>query len=325
MRKNKGKSILLAAAATVASILGAAAAPAHAAPITLQDYNSSVIINPTTPSPSGVTNWTVDGVNQFNNPNGNNPSGTGEWFWFAVNGGAPMNLNTLALNGSPAPINIDGHPGATGNYVSTSYGTSSPLTVGVSYDLSGGTTGSKVSDLSETATIHNGGSTAVTLQFFEYSAFTMGGSGTQDLTITGGNEATQENPSDFMVSQTVVSPKPTFFQADTAANLLAELGSASNIHLDDQASETNLNAAWAFEWDVTLNPGATFAIGIDKNIRAVPEPTATVALFGLGGLFLTRPRRRDEDPDPRTAQVAEDRPRHEGEIEKSSKDKTSRH
>jgi hypothetical protein len=294
MRKNKGKSILLAAAATVASILGAAASPAHAAPILLQDYNSSVTINPTTPSPSGVTNWTVDGTNQMNQ----------EWFWFAVNGGAPTNLNTLSLNGVPTPINIDGNPSAAGNYVSTSYGTS-PLKIGVSYDLSGGATGSKVSDLSETATITNTGSSTLTFQFYEYSNFTMGGGGSQTLTITGGNEATQENPSDFMVSQTVVSPKPTYFQADTAANLMAELGSTTNVHLDDNASITSSSAAWAFEWDVTLNPGATFAIGIDKNIRAVPEPTATVALFGLGGLFLTRPRRRDEDPDPRTAQVAE--------------------
>jgi hypothetical protein len=293
MRKNKGKSILLAAAATVASILGTAASPAHAAPILLQDYNSSVTINPTTPSPSGVTNWTVDGTNQLNQ----------QWFWFAVNGGSPTNLNTLALNGIPTPINIDGNPSTAGNYVSTSYGTS-PLKIGISYDLSGGNTGSKVSDLSETATIQNTGSTAVALQFYEYSAFTLGGGGPQVLTITGGNEATQENPSDFMVSQTVVSPKPTSFQADTSANLLADL-SGVNFHLDDNGSITSTSAAWAFEWDITLNPGATFAIGIDKNIRAVPEPTATVALFGLGGLFLTRPRRRDEDPDPRTAQVAE--------------------
>jgi hypothetical protein len=297
MKRNKGKSILLAAAATVASILGAAAAPARASSVTLQDVNSKLTINYNTPA--GVNNWTVDGVNQLS-------ANVGEWFWFSANGSALASLDTVPIQGTPTPIDTNGD--GTNNQVATSYANTgpNPFKISISYDLTGGQTGSKSSDLSESVKITNTGSTTLTYKFIEYTNFNLGGQASpQDAQITNGDTATQENPNDFMVSQTVVSPKPNFYETSTNTALLTALGNNTASPLNDNGSVTNVDAAWAFEWDVTLAAGASYVIGIDKDLGAVPEPTSTVALIGLGGLFLTRPRRRDEDPDPRTVQVAE--------------------
>jgi hypothetical protein len=312
MKKCKGKSILLAAAATVASILGAAAAPAYAITpsYTLQDQNSSVIVNPS--SQSGVSNWTVDNVNQLNQ----------EWFWYGTGSNGPQaSLDTVPLSTTSPPILLDTNGDGTNNYLSTTYLSpgASGFKVVVTYNLTGGQTGSHASDLDESIAITNTGTSTLHYQFYEYTNFTLGGvASPQTATITGGNGSTiagntATQSGDFMVSQTVVSPRPSYSQVGSASvspTLLSDLQTDTNLqaggHLNN-ADETisNTDAAWAFEWDITLAPGATYTIGVDKDLRQVPEPTATVALFGLGGLFLTRPRRRDEDPDPRTAQVAE--------------------
>lgn len=297
MKRNKGKTILLAAAAAVASIMGAAAAPARASSVTLQDVNSSMVINYNTPA--GVNSWMVDGVQQLS-------TNVGEWFWYSANGSALASLDTVPITGTPVPIDTNGD--GTNNEVNTAYASTgpNPFKISISYDLTGGNVGSKSSDLSESIKITNTGSTTLTYKFIEYTNFNLGGSASpQNLSITNGDTAVQENPNDFMVSQTVVSPRPTSFEANTDTTLLTALGNNTASPLNDNTTADGTDAAFAFEWDITLGAGASYTIGIDKDLGSVPEPTSTVALLGLGGLFLTRPRRRDEDPDPRTAQVAE--------------------
>jgi hypothetical protein len=301
MRKRKGRSILLAAAAAVASILGVAATPTRATPVgdVLANGNTSVTVNPT--SSSGVSNWTVDGTNQLNQ----------EWFWYSANGSSLAALNTVPLTSQVGPVDTIG-AGDPPNYLSTTYtsGGTSPFQVVVTYNVTGGQAGSHASDLAEAVEITNTSSTAtLNYQFIEYTNFNMGGATSpQDVSITGNDTATQENPNDFMVSQTVISPRANYSQVAAYSTILTELnsGTIAGGHLDDADGPLNgVDGEWAFEWDVTLAPEQSFTIGIDKDIRQVPEPATTVALWGLGGLFLTRPRRRDEDPDPRVAQVAE--------------------
>jgi hypothetical protein len=301
MRKSKSKSILLAAAAAVASILGAATAPVRATPPPdlLQNGNTSVSVNPT--SSVGVNNWTVDGTNQLNQ----------EWFWFSANGGSLAALNTVPLTATVGPVDTIG-AGDPPNYLSTTYtsGGPTPFQVVVTYNVTGGQAGSHSSDLAESVEITNTSSTnTLNYQFIEYTNFNMGGATTpQNVSITGNDTATQENPNDFMVSQTVISPRANFSEVAAYNTILAELtgGTLPGGHLSDADGPLDgVDGEWAFEWDVTLAPEQSFTIGIDKDIRQVPEPATTVALWGLGGLFLTRPRRRDEDPDPRVAQVAE--------------------
>jgi hypothetical protein len=296
-KMSKGKSIVIAAAAAVATVFGLGSARnAQAAPFTLTDRNSSIAIDPT--SPNGISNWTVDGVNQL----------AQEWFWYRVGpSGTQSRVNSLVPPGAPTVNTIDISGSGNPSYAQVTYPSSHGFQLSLTFSLSGGQTGSRSSDLGEIIKITNTSATALDYHFYQYSDFNLGGSASgENVNITGGNTATVSNPSNFMVSQTVVTPRPAAYEANSFPNLVNELDSTSGLELSDAASVSNTNGEWAFQWDRVLAPGASFLITVDKNVHglSVPEPTS-LALFGLGGLFLTRPRRRDEDPDPRTAQVAE--------------------
>ena len=52
------------------------------------------------------------------------------------------------------------------------------------------------------------------------------------------------------------------------------------------------DVTWAYQWDFLLQPGQTFQISKDKNLRAVPEPAACSLLSLAAGLLLARYRKR---------------------------------
>jgi len=82
-------------------------------------------------------------------------------------------------------------------------------------------------------------------------------------------------------------------EAAVYGQTLSELNSASYYTLNDNASAGPGDVTWAFQWNTTIDPGATFNITKDKglSIQLVPEPS-TVALIALGmgalGLSLRR-------------------------------------
>jgi hypothetical protein len=297
---------MLAAAAAVASILGAAHL-SSASPITLSAGNSSVAINYNSdPSNNdGMYNWTVDNTNQLNQ----------QWFWYRVgSSGLRSELNTLV--GPPSPpttydTNGDGKP----DWVKITYAdsTNSSVQVSLTYSLTGGQTGSGASDMAETIKVTNLGSTKQYYDLVLYTDFNLGGvAGGQSVSIspTGANMAnTVTQSSAGVMSQTVVSPRAYEYEVGTggsgAGSLLAALESNTGSLPGTPSTLSGVDAAWAFEWNQLLDPGTSYVICVDKQIHAVPEPTTSVALLGLGGVMLTRNRRRDEDPDPRTAVVAE--------------------
>src|SRR5712692_11252737 len=79
-----GKSLRKAAAAVF--LLGGLATSAQAAPVTLQDLNSSATIDPSLQS--GMSNWTVNGTNQLSQ----------QWFWYRTGStGQEFSIETLPL------------------------------------------------------------------------------------------------------------------------------------------------------------------------------------------------------------------------------------
>jgi len=288
---NKSKSIMLAAATAVASLLGAAAMPANASPFTLTNGNSSVTVDPS--NSDGMYNWTVNGTNQLNQ----------QWFWYRVGAtGAQNSIDSLTLQ-STQLLSTTG--GANDNWAKVTYADiAKSFQLSVTFQLSGGQTGSGTSDLAEAIEITNTSTSTLDYHFFDYTNLNLGGkTGGQSATLTGFNTATQTAPGEL--SQTVVSGKANEYEAGAYDTILHSLETTSGLTLSGPTSVTDADAEWAFEWDPILAPGKSYLITVDKQVESIPEPTSSLALLGIGGLFYARPRRRDEDPDPRTAQVAE--------------------
>jgi len=290
----KSKSIMLAAATAVASLLGAAAMPANASVINLSNGDSSLSINPA--SNAGVDNWTVDGTNQLNK----------EWFWFRVGSSGPQSsIDSLTLTSQTA-LSTNG---GSNNWANVTYADiAQAFQLSVTFQLSGGQAHSGTADLAETIQITNTGTSNLSYHFFDYTSMALAGhSGGQNVSLTGLNTATQSTTGG--TSQTVVSAPAAEDEAGLGTGssfpLLSALETTSGLTLSGSTTGTDVNGEWAFEWDPILKPGQSYLITVDKQICTVPEPTSSLALLGMGGIFISRPRRRDEDPDPRTMQVAE--------------------
>ncbi|HEX4054263.1 MAG TPA: hypothetical protein VHX86_08360 [Tepidisphaeraceae bacterium] len=282
---SKRKSFLFAATAAVATLLGISAAKSNAA-FVLMNNNSTISLSPSDPTGPGA--WTVDGVNQLGE----------EWFWFRIgNSAGQTNLASLPETSS---MLLDTTGGTENNFARFTYGSPTALQVVLTYILAGGQTGSGASDLSESLDISNDGTTTQTYHFFEYTNFNLGDSTTgQSVTITGGNTATVDG--NGKEAQTVVSPEPSEYEASSTSavpDLLSQISSTtSSATLDDVASAPSGDTEWGFEWDITLKAGGSYVIAIDKDISPhavtpVPEPAGAVALLGVMGLMLSRPRGR---------------------------------
>ncbi len=278
---DRRKSMLLAGAAAMAALVGLSGVSARAATV-LTDGNSSIALNGQT-----VGSWLVNGTNQLNL----------EEFFFRIGssgGQSPITSPTMTHL-------LDTNGNGLNDTVKYTYGTTSGFQVGITYSLTGGQPGSGTSDVTESLKISNVGMISQTYHLFEYTNFNLDDSTTgQTVTITGGNTATDVG--DGVDAQTVVSPKPSEFEASNTAaspDLLAHISSTTTPYtLKDVASAAAGDGEWAFEWDLTIGCGSTAVINIDKHLSAlqvavVPEPVSgTLAMLGLGGMFMMRPRRR---------------------------------
>ena len=99
--------------------------------------------------------------------------------------------------------------------------------------------------------------------------------------ITGGNTATQDNGA-LGVSETVDVPTPSRYEADFQPTVLGDVEAGL---LSDNASQSNGDLAWAFEWDQQISPGNSLIISKDKQLSVVPEP-GTFVLLGIGAIGL---------------------------------------
>jgi hypothetical protein len=283
-RLSKYTKIILGAATATASLLASAARPALAANVLLSNGNSTVTIDPNTTA--GVEDWTINGTNQLNQ----------EWFWYRTGnqtGQSSLNsLGGLSVNDVGSSI------------TELTYGSSSGLQITVTYSLDGGLSTSKTSDLNDSIEIDNNGSSSKKIEFFEYADFDLGGLSTgQTVTITTGSDKVTGTGNGYQLS-TSTSPTPTDFEANIAPNLLNQISSSST-----SATLTDVTAAlggeWGYQWNLTIPSCGSVVIEGDQTITgstlSVPEPvSSSMAMFGLGGLFLSRPRRRDEDADRQT-------------------------
>lgn len=293
------KAVALAVASVASGLLGLTSA-AHASDIDLQNGNSIVQINPGTENsnPAGIYDWTINGTaNQVSQ----------DWYAYSVNNQTPMQLNTLG--GTPVVSTFSTTGTGNPNYATIAYNdTTNFIKTTINYLLVGGSAASKTSNVSQQVQITNTGSSTLSMQFFVFANFTLDGSDSnQNVIVSGNNTATQNDAYGGQV-QMVISPRATYAAAESDSSLKTLLGSPDATLAGQPTAVVNVDGSWAFEYDLTLTPNETVALGGQTQLISgtVPEPTGTgLALLGAAGIFLMRSRRRDEDADPRNEVVAQ--------------------
>lgn len=288
-------SLSAARAAALALALGLVCGQqAPAAIINLASANSTATFHTEAADGAelGLNTWNVDGTDQMFQ----------QWFWYRT--GAHTQENRVDGTGELAHVNaiasdLDGD--TQNDFLLVNYAdTTGPeqFTVQFRYILTGGSTGSRNSDLVEVIRIRNTSTTPLSLNFFQYVDFDLNGSsGDDSLIITGTpqNTATQSDPS-LIIGETVVTPSPWSYEANIFSATRTKLDDAALDNLNNSSGPiVNADATWAFQWNwsglTAIPPGGTVLISKDKNIRPnpIPEPS-TVALAGLAlaGFLLRR-------------------------------------
>jgi hypothetical protein len=211
-------------------------------------------------------NWTVNGVNQL----------AQQWFWYRVGSTGPeSSINTLSLLSATAS---DTNGNGLNDTLFLSYGSpslSQPFRIDVTYSLQGTTASG--SSIGETINITNNSTTSpLDFHFFQYSHFTLGN-------VAGAETEALLNPNTVRVlgtgnlfSETVVTRAPDHYQlglTTDSPNTLTRLNDANPTTLSDGPTTRGPgDATWAFQWDQSIAPGATFTISKDKSLQLVPEP-----------------------------------------------------
>jgi hypothetical protein len=256
-----------------------ALAPRHAsaALFTLTDENSVAQFD--TASQNNNFNWFVDGQDKL----------AQQAFWYRVGNTAESSVHTLpiAVQGA-SDANFDGNPDTLFvRYLGTGF------QVETRYTLDGGAPGSGSADMGEQIAITNTSASPLDFHFFQYADFDIGAADT--ATFTNLN-AVQQSGGGSQLTETVVTPIPSHREIAFFPVTLNKLNDGVATTLSDTpAIGTPFgpgNVTWAFQWDVNLQPGATFQISKDKNLHAigVPEPTGAMLLLPLAAGLL---RRRD--------------------------------
>ncbi|MCH6567989.1 MAG: hypothetical protein IH801_06445, partial [Nitrospinae bacterium] len=253
---------VLALAPGQAQALDCKAAP----PCVATDGNDSIEVDPT--SQSGLDGWLDDGTDQF---------GNGQWFWFRDGAVAEASLDTLTLDSADATADV-----ITLNF------SGSGLAVTVVYDLDD--LGVGRSRIRETVSIRNTSGGTIDLHWFEYIDLdinTTSGGETASINAAG-NTITQDNGANTVA--VLALPTPDHFDIDVLPSIVPSLNDGTPTTLDDTPIPGPADLDHAFQWDVTLPPGAVFNITIIKELNLVDSLTT------LGHFLCYKTRRVRKTP-----------------------------
>ncbi len=269
----------------VVLMLGLAMSTAYGETILLENANSSAAFNTEASDGGtlGLYDWNVDGTDHA----------AQQWFWYRIGDDGPEQAvgsagSLVHLYSNAVDIDgVDGNDILLAKYQDDNAG----LMVEVMYWLTGGTDDTDISGLAEKVRIINTGNSDLDFHLFQYANFDVNATANNDaVMISGspGNTARQTDPM-LQVSETVATFEPSHWQAGVAADLLGELTDVGTTVLnDDRGPYLNQDAAWAFQWDVTIPHGGAVLVEKSKSLRPgphIPEPSA-FALLAMGALGL---------------------------------------
>ena len=237
--------------------------------INMDDNGSQASVN--LGSQAGMYNWSVNGQNQL----------IQQWFWYQTGGGVAQSIDTI---GTPSVSTSTGSSGI--DVLSATY-QNAQLSLTIQYVLSGGGVGSGQADMLESISIQNVSSSALNLNFYEYSHFNLLGTGNNSVQLFGSGgtfSAVRQSNGATAIQEAIVSPFANYGETALASSTLNSLNTIPGYVLNDNASAGPGDVTWAFQWvQNDLAPGAMFDVFKDKSlsIGPVPEPS-TLALIALG-------------------------------------------
>jgi len=241
----------------------------------IADANTSATFDPA----AGQVNWMVDGVNQLF---------TQEFYFRRANDTHELRMDSFNLN------NVGNFTTDTNPFIDTrhdAFGSLFTDNTGLEFEtlftIRGNAPGSNSAALAEQITIRNTSNSAISLSFFQFVDFDLGGDAFDDFgQIVGGNTA-QQSDDNTVLSETVATPTPTIFQMGDSFDMTSMFSDSAIDNLDGTSSHSG-DVAWAFQWDITLQAGGSFLIS--KNKAIIPTP-GSLMILGSAGLFANRRRR----------------------------------
>jgi len=270
---------------------------AHAVVLGLQDGNATVSID--VDSQHGLFDWTTDGVN-IAPVFGGGINDYRQWFWYRVGNNPEQSIDTLARGITGVTDgNLDGNP----DTAIVNYAGSPGFKIQVKFTLQGGTIGSGTSDIGEQISLVNTSQAAITMSFFQYGDFQL------TPPLVGGEQVSFVNSNTVHetgafgdVQETVHTPIASHQEAEPFPVTINELNDGAPTTLADNTASGPGDITWAYEWDVTINPGDSFLISKDMKVNVVvPEPStwALVASAALLAVFMWSGKVRSLATKPR--------------------------
>ena len=283
--RNQIRGILLVFVCALMAMGGTA----HAVILGLQDGNSTVSID--VDSQHGLFDWTTDGVN-IAPTFGGGINDYRQRFWYRVGNNPEASIDNLTrgLTGT-TDANFDGNP----DTAIVNYAGAPGFNIQLKITLQGGAIGSGKSDIGEQISLVNTSLTAITMSFFQYGDFQLTPPfvGGEQVSFINSN-AVLETGSLGGVQETVHTPVASHQEAEPFPVTITKLNDGVPSTLADNSGAGPGDITWAYQWDVTINPGASFLISKDMLV-VIPEP-GTWSLVGMAatlfGLFGMRRRQR---------------------------------
>jgi hypothetical protein len=261
-------------AAFIGILVAATAIQGDAQTNTISVSDSSLQINLN----GGLSGWTAGGVNQLAN----------QWYYYSI-GGTEFPINNLSAASTPTFSGLALGGKIINTNLTTTYANGT-LSLTTSYTL--GVQGSG-SSLTTAITIENLSSVSQTIQFYQLSAFALGG-------ISGGQTVQfLETTSPYAVLQTgnggILTGTISGLTGGTSASI-EEMAGTGNFGLgignpaptfNDSSLTATGNADFAYEFIATVAPGSSISI---SELQSVPEPSP--AAIVSAGLLVTGLLRR---------------------------------